>query len=379
MHALHLFSNFKWTGPAEPAVELVRRLRSVGVRADLAISTGAKGGDLRPLLEEARARGIEPLLRFGLPKHFAPVRGLRDARALGRYLDETRPEVVHAHLSNDHLVAAIARRFASDPPPLVRSIYAAEGGAFTLRDRLLLRRADAIVAPGRRPAEALVSAGVPAERVAVIEPPLDLDRFDPGRSLPDARPELGLVPENFVVGVVARVQRRRRFDLLLEALRLAVAKAPRLKLLLVGRGTHLEELARLPARKMGLEAATRFAGYLAGDRYLAAIAAMDAFVYLVPGTDGTCRALREAMAMGKPAVATRRGLLPELVDPGRTGFVVEESPEAIARGFVELASDSLTRRRMGAEAAAEARRRWNPVRQAEAVAALYTRVCRRAS
>ncbi|MGH7152037.1 MAG: glycosyltransferase family 4 protein, partial [Planctomycetota bacterium] len=73
MRALHLFSNFKWTGPAEPAVELVRRLAALGHRCELAISTYAKGGDARALLEEARARGVEPLLRFELPKHFAPI------------------------------------------------------------------------------------------------------------------------------------------------------------------------------------------------------------------------------------------------------------------------------------------------------------------
>ena len=379
VRALHLFSNFKWTGPAEPAVELVRRLRALGHACDLAISTFTKGGDRRPLLEEARARGVEPLLRFELSKHFAPIRDLRDARSLARFLAETSPEVLHTHLSNDHLVAVVARRFGPSKPALVRSIYDGEVGSLSLRERLCLRRTDAVIAPGRRPAEGLVAAGVPSSRVRVIEPPLDLDRFDPVRVLPDTRPDLGLEPEDFVVGIVSRVQRRRRFDLLLEAIRVGVARLPRLRLLVVGRGTRLERVARRPARKLGLEPVAKFAGYLAGERYLAALAAMDAFLYVVPGTDGTCRALREAMAMGKPPVVSRRGLLGELVDHGRTGFVVDERADAIAKAIVELASDPVMRRRMGTEASGDARRRWHPVRQAEAVAGVYADVGRRSA
>jgi glycosyltransferase involved in cell wall biosynthesis len=377
VRALHLFSNFKWTGPAEPAVELVRRLRALGHTCDLAISTYAKGGDHRPLLEEARARGVEPILRFELPKHFAPLRGLRDARALAHHLEETAPDVLHAHLSNDHLVAAVARRFSASKPALVRSIYEGEIRGLSLRDRLCLRRTEAVLVPGRRPAEELAAAGFPAARLKVIEPPLDLDRFDPSRVLPDARPDLGFDPEDFVVGVVARVQRRRRFDLLFEAVRAGLEKVPRLRLLVVGRGTHVEDVARRPARRLGLDVVARFPGYLSGERYLAGIAAMDALVFLVPGTDGTCRALREAMAMGKPAVVSRRGILGELVDHGRTGFVVEEAPKPIARSLVELACDPAMRRRMGAEASADARRRWHPLHQAEAVAAVYAEVRRR--
>jgi L-malate glycosyltransferase len=377
VRALHLFSNFKWTGPAEPAVELVRRLGSLGHRCELAISTYTKGGDSRALLEEARARGVEPLLRFELPKHFAPIRDLRDARALARHLDETSPDVLHAHLSNDHLVGAVARRFSSSKTALVRSIYEGEIRRLSFRDRLCLRRTDAVIAPGRRAAEGLLAAGVRPSRVKVVEPPLDLDRFDPSRVLPDIRPDLGLAPEEFVVGVIARVQRRRRFDLLLEAVAAAVEKVPRLRLLVIGRGTHLEAVARKPAKRLGLEPVVRFPGYLSGEKYLAAIAAMDAVAFLVPGTDGTCRALRETMAMGKPAVVTRRGILGEVVDQGRTGFVVEERPEAIGRAFVVLASDPALRRSMGTEASADARRRWHPLHQAEAVAAVYAEVCRR--
>lgn len=374
MRVLHLFSNYKWTGPAEPAVELVRRLRGLGHEADLAISAYRKGGDRSSLLEEARARGVEPIVRFELRKHFSPVPNLRDARALGRYLDEKRPDVVHAHLSNDHLVAAIALR-GGHRARLVRSVYEGSPKPPTLRERLLARRTDLLLVPGRRAAGAWRSAGADSARIRVVDPPLDLERFEPGSA--QARAGLGLSPSDFVVGVVARVQRRRRFDLLLDAIARARREEPALRLLVVGRGTRLEQVAMEPARALGLSDAVRFAGYRRGEEYTGTLASMDTLLFLVPGTDGTCRAVREAMCMGKPAVVTRRGLLPEIVDPGRTGLVVAEEASAVARALVDLARDRAACARMGAEAAAEARRRFHPVRHAEAVAAAYAEVCSR--
>jgi glycosyltransferase involved in cell wall biosynthesis len=374
MRVLHLFSNYKWTGPAEPAVELVSRLRGLGHEADLAISAYRKGGDRSTLLEEACARGLEPIVRFELRKHFAPVPNLRDARDLARYLSERRPDVVHAHLSNDHLVATIALR-AEGRPRLVRSLYEGSPKAPTFRERLLARRTDLLLVPGRRAADAWRSAGTDSSRIRVVDPPLDIDRFEPGHRC--AREAFEFSPSDFVVGVVARVQRRRRFDLLLDAFARASREDPGLRLLVVGRGTRLDEVAREPARAMGLSPAVRFAGYLKGAEYTAAIAAMDVLLFLVPGTDGTCRAVREAMAMGKPAIVTRRGLLPEIVDPGRTGFVVAEEASEIARALLDLSRDRERCAHMGAEAAAEARRRYHPVRHAEAVAAAYAEVCSR--
>ena len=67
---------------------------------------------------------------------------------------------------------------------------------------------------------------------------------------------------------------------------------------------------------------------------------MDLFTYLVPGSDGTCRALREAAALGLPLVGTRRGAIPEIIVPGETGLLVEpESARALAAGLGEVLAD----------------------------------------
>jgi glycosyltransferase involved in cell wall biosynthesis len=87
-------------------------------------------------------------------------------------------------------------------------------------------------------------------------------------------------------------------------------------------------------------------GYHLAD-YPQLLAALDVKIFLVPGSDGSCRAVREAMAMGKPVIAARRGMLPELVQDGVSGFVVEDTPENLARAIISLVNDLPLRRKMG--------------------------------
>ena len=99
--------------------------------------------------------------------------------------------------------------------------------------------------------------------------------------------------------------------------------------------------------------------------------AMDVFTFLVPGSDGTCRALLEAQACGLPAVTTRRGALPEIVVDGETGRVVDESPEALAGAWGALLADAEARARLGAAARRRSEAHFSPERLAKHVLALY--------
>ena len=116
-----------------------------------------------------------------------------------------------------------------------------------------------------------------------------------------------------------------------------------------------------------------FAGYRSGD-YLDVLRQIAVLVFLVPGSDGTCRAVLEAAACGIPAITSRRGALPEIVADGRTGRVVDEDPEALASAAAELLADADLRARMGAAARHRAERLFTPERFAEEAQALYASV-----
>jgi len=208
-----------------------------------------------------------------------------------------------------------------------------------------------------------------------LDPPIDLARFDPARVV-SSRATLGVPEDAFCLGIVARMQTHRRFDVLLEAVRRAAERAPELRVLVVGRGTHRRSVAEEPARRLGLADRVVFAGYRAAD-YVDVLSALDVKAFLVPGSDGSCRAVREALALGRPVIAAARGMLPEIVEHGATGLVIEDTPETLADAIVRLCRDRELRERMGRAARESARRRFSLAGQAEAIERAYRRLLER--
>jgi glycosyltransferase involved in cell wall biosynthesis len=138
-----------------------------------------------------------------------------------------------------------------------------------------------------------------------------------------------------VAGIVARVQKHRNFPLLLDAIEQVAREIPDLKFMIVGRGTHIDTVARQPVRQRGLDKHVIFTGYRKDD-YRDVLNLFDFKIFLVPGSDGSCRAVREALACGKPVIATRKGILPELIRDGETGHLIEERPDDLVRAILSL-------------------------------------------
>ncbi len=372
MKLLHLFSNWKLTGPAEPAVRLAAHLQRRGhqvVFAHMPLPHEATG----TIADACRRYGVEVELPFELPKHFSALSVWRDARRLAAFMDERGVEVVHCHMTGDHLPAGIAAGRCRTRPLLVRTNHESAPLEAGLRNRYLFpRRVDALIEQSQAALDADVARfELSPQRVHLIDAAVELERFDPGRELPDLRTAWGFGPAQVVVGVGGGSQRHRRYEVVIEAFRQARARHPELRLVLVGRGTHMERVAREPVRRLGLEEVTLFPGYLRGDEYVAGMRALDALVFLMPGTDGSCRAAREALAAGTPVVAARRGMLPELVTDGHDGLVIDDTPETLAAALVRLAEDRALRERLAKGARDTAVRRFDPEVQAERVEQVY--------
>jgi len=173
-----------------------------------------------------------------------------------------------------------------------------------------------------------------------------------------------------VIGMVARFQKYRRTEMFLEAVKSIVREFPRIKVLLVGRSSQMGESVVEPVKRLGIERWIILGGYQT-EYYVDTLAGMDLFVFLMAGSDGTARALREAMAMGKPAIVADRGMLPELVEDGVTGWVVKDHPEELANAVLKLLKDPDLRAAMGKAAFEKARKDFRLDRQAEAVEAFY--------
>jgi glycosyltransferase involved in cell wall biosynthesis len=369
LRVLHLFSNYKWTGPAEPAHALATGLQQRGVEVVFRSSGYTKGDARNHVAERGAARGLAPLTDLGLSKHRKPWRDWRDARRLRALLGAERFDLVHCHLPNDTRIAHRALRGLATP--LVRTVYDTEPERIPAFDWDGIRAARRVFVFARGVERALADAGVTPGRIVHLEATVDLDRFTPGDGSARRR-ALGFTPDDFVAGIVARVQPQRRFDLLLDAVEIVARANPRFRLVVIGRGSKLEATAREPARARGLlDRVVFFPGYFEGADYVDVLRALDVKLFLVPGTDGSARAVREALACGLPVVCTRRGILPELVRDGVSGRVLDEAPAAFAEALVALMHEPQARRRLGEAARKDAEARFSLARQVETVAASY--------
>ncbi len=374
MRVLHLFGDWKWTGPAEPTLDLCLELRAQGLDARLLCPPAPPGASTN-LPAAARDRGLEPLHGLRFNRRLNILDNLSDIASLRALCDSESVDILHVHFSQDHLIGGLAARRARLRPAVVRTNQKAvptkrgPGSSFLLR-----RLTDGYLTYSKAALDADTRTFRLDGRSRLIPPALRLERFDPATAPDAARARFNLAPDNFVLGVVARMQRHRRFDVLLKGVKLA--KVPGLRVLIVGRGTHMKEVAVEPARKLGLDGIVTFTGYLGSD-YLATVAAFDALLFLVPGSDGTCRALREAMAMGKPVIGARRGMIPELVEDGRSGLVVDDTPENLAKAIERLAASRDDRVAMGKAARVKAVDAFDLRRQAGAVIAAYEETLRR--
>jgi len=383
MRVLHLFANWKWTGPAEIAVNVARGLAALGTDARFACGRTPPGEpEATSVAGRAQARGVPPVLTdMTLGKHVRFFANWRDARLLRAYVASERIDLVHAHLANDHSIAR--RALGKDPRVrLVRTSYDGEAMTETIRLRRAVALTDALIfaSPETR-ADAVRRFSFPEERAFVVESPIDLARFDARRDpglRARGRERLGIAGDAFTIGIVARMQTHRNFDVFLEAIRLARAAAPSLRAVVIGRGTNQEVVAKAPARAMGLGDVVAFPGYLDGEDYVAALAALDAKIFLVPGSDGSCRAVREALAMGLPVIAARRGMLAEIVKDGVTGAIIPDGdPRALADAILALERDPAARARASAAAREDARARFSLERTAREVQAVYDAVLAR--
>lgn len=371
MRVLHLFANWKWTGPAEPAVNLAANLARRGLDVHFAC-----GREVSPLpnyvAQEARSRGLDPILSLRLRKHRHPIYDPIDRRALKGVIQDLRPDLVHCHLNNDHRLALGA--VGSLGIPIVRSIHDGDPPRVNRDSTALYRKGcRGLITISERMREAMLSRFPrDAATCTVVEGAVDLERFDPKRrGLPSMRDQYGLDPDDFVVGIVARMQKHRRFEIFFEGLAQAATRVPNLKILLVGRGTLMDEVAVKPAARKELAGKVIFTGYRRGAEFVGTLGAMHVKIYLTPGSDGSCRAVREAMAMGVPVVAARRGHLIDMIDDERNGFLIDDDPEQLGDRIVRMAEDRELTKRMSAAALADARSRWGLAHQAETVHRFY--------
>jgi glycosyltransferase involved in cell wall biosynthesis len=275
----------------------------------------------------------------------APLADLRATRDLYRIIRRNRYDVVHAHSAKGGYAGRLAARLAGVPA----IVYTPSGLSFNpfIRRRvallyLVLERlaglyTDAIIAACESERQEVVRhALVPEAHVLLLPNPFDPTDCRPS-ALPEAkRQELGLRPDDPVVGTVARLTRQKGVGFFVGAAALVLKSHPRAQFVLVGDG-ELRPQVEAQIHGLGIGPGFYFLGRR--DDYLDIMATFDVFV-MSSLWEGLPYAPLEAMALEKPVVGTDVTGLRDLIQDGVNGLLVPaESAPALAHAVVTLLED----------------------------------------
>jgi glycosyltransferase involved in cell wall biosynthesis len=264
--------------------------------------------------------------------------------ALAAVLKAERPEVLQLH--DPHAVSAglLASRLAGRSLAATR-LVATRRVDFPLKgalSRAKYRACDLVIAVSEAIRKVLLGARLPEERLRIVyEGVGDRAPEAGGRT---ALAELGVPEAAPVVGNVAALAGHKDHKTLLEAAALVVRTRPDVRFVVAGTGNKKADLLR-QRQQLGLEAHVIFAGFR--DDLDRLVPAFDVFC-LSSHLEGLGTSLLDAMAFGRPIVATAAGGIPEAVADGVTGRLVPVGDaSALATALLETISDPARRREMG--------------------------------
>jgi glycosyltransferase involved in cell wall biosynthesis len=367
---LHLYSDRNWTGSAEPVVNLCREL---GSQFSVTLIHGTHKNKPVRIAPLAAKYGVSLDSPLYLRKHPHFIRSLIDIRRLVSYMKVHDIQLLHVHRLGDHIIGGPSAR--TNATPLLRTIHS-EATNLGFREKLLLTRfTDGIIVPNEEAkANILRQLESLRARIWVVPSAIDTLRFNPERVARESvRRKLGISPDEYVIGIVSRIRSSRKVDLAVEAFGIAHEKLPRLRLVIAGWGKtrNIKECISDPVQRFGIADRVIHLGYVEGESYVEALAATDAGVYLVPGSDKTCRTVLEFMAMGKPVIIGKQGILSGLIQDTENGVAVECKAEKIAEAIVRLASDPCLSEKMGEKSLERVSARFSLNLQAAAISKIY--------
>lgn len=334
----------------------------------------ARGCDCRLMLIENRHRRDPQVsalaARHGVMPEALPCRGRWDGQAIRRlrsYLREEGIEVLHAHGYKARLFAwraarGLTVRLATTCHGFVHDTLALK--IYDRMDRWTLRRFPRVAAVSDDMSRQLREYGISSAALSTIANGVDLDRFRDAQ--PTLRAELN--PPGPLLGAVGRLSPEKGLDGLLHAAAKLAARFPEVRWALVGDGPQRGALEQL-ASKLGIADRVTFTGRR--EDMPGIYASLDAL--LLPSLDeGLPMVVLEAMAAGRPVLASRVGAIGHVIRDGENGLLAPPGDVEALRGAIErLLAEPGLGTRLGAAARATIEDRFSAAQMAAAYLQLY--------
>ena len=346
MRILQVAYNSQVYGGEKVLLDLTRGLRDKG--HDLFAACPSHG----PLTDILKAEGV--------PVFVVPMRKTYDLISiyrLYRILKKCEIDVIHSHGLLVNILSRVAAYLAHTPvsistahiPLNLRSGKQAQNifeklmvPYYLIADTLTSFFNDKIIAVSHAVKRDLIDQGVNANKIVVVQNGIDVSRESGNRQ--SIRAELQRKPNYPTVGTITRLSPQKDIPTFLRMADFVIRDFPKTQFIIVGDGEKRGELQAL-AENLGLQNHVKFLGYREDARDI--LKSFDIFA-LSSLWEGLPIVILEAMAAGKPVVATAVDGVTEVVDHGKTGLLVEPSkPELLAECIVELINNPNKTKSMG--------------------------------
>lgn len=315
-----------------------------------------------PLADQMEAEGVPLIFCPNQSRVAKYLRGLE----LSRVFRGADIDILHTHHMPAFIDSVIGARFTKIPV-LINTDHCKDYPIpkhLMLMERAASYFADEIVAVSNHTRDEMIRyQKIDPGKVSVIYNGINI-KLTRKSSPEELRREVGLKPNETVVGTVGRVVDQKGFDLLLQSVPGILRRFPDTKFMVVGGGDRERDLKEL-ASELGISSQVIFTSWRSDAVDL--IQVCDIFA-LTSRFEGMPMVLLEAMALSKPIVATAVGGVPEVVQNGHNGIVIDRrTPELLEKALLELISDRELARRMGSHG----RARYDKYFTAEAMASAY--------
>jgi glycosyltransferase involved in cell wall biosynthesis len=367
VHVLTLVDHLGTTGGAERlALDIATRLDRSRFRSTLCAS---RFGTDRALSHEEQQ--VVGLLRDAGAELLALGRRSTEIwpwRRLAAYIRRERVDVIHAHMFGSNAWGTVVGRLTRVPVVIAHEhTWSFEGEPLKrLLDRELIGRwSDAFVAVSREDRRRMIEIErVPAKRIRVLANGIAPRSPTAGR---DLRAELG-IGSGPLLGAVGALRAQKAYDVLIRAAGALRGHHPDLHVLIAGDGPERSRLEAL-VRELGLTDVVMLLGRRLDVPDI--LAELDVAV-CASNYEGTPLAVIEYMGAGLPIVATRVGGVPDLIEDGVHGVLVEPGdPAGLAAAIDDLLSDPARASELGAQARERRRREFGLDLMIHNVEALY--------
>ncbi len=362
MKILHLISSGGMYGAEAVILDLSRGLRQSGHTSLLGVFGYSAEED-----SEFRRRSRE----IELQSHTIVCRKQLDTSVPGQIralVQTTGADIVHAHGYKADVYAFLALRRSGIP--LVSTCHTWYDNDFALRlygtlDRLVLRNFAAVIAVSREVRKRLAGAGVAPDKVHTIRNGVHVQAYDGSRE----SQETDRMPA--LVGLVGRLAPEKGVDIFLRSAAIVREHLPQARFCVAGDGPDRGMLEAL-LRDLKLQGSAELLGR---KEDMAAFFASLSLLVSASRQEGLPIALLEGMTSGLAVVATAVGEVPDVIQPGTTGLLVEpENPEALATAILDLLGDSERLATMGENARRRVAEHFSAERMTADYLAVYEQV-----